>query len=52
MFDIENIYENALVDMGSMITAISEKFYNQNKQKFNKCPLLPLSGQIVRSAIN
>ena len=35
-----------------MVTAISEKFYNQNKQKFKKCPHLPLSDQIARSAIN
>ena len=49
---IEGIEIDALVDTGSQVTVISEKFYKNNIEIFKKCPQLPLCGQVIKSAIN
>ena len=41
---------NSLVDMGSEVTAISEKFYNENLEYFKTCPTLPLTGKFIKAA--
>ena len=38
----------ALIDTGTEVTAISEKFYNEN---FTRCPTLPLCGKFIKAAI-
>ena len=52
MIYIEGIEVNALLDTGSQVTVISDRFYNNNIDIFKKCPHLPLSGQVIKSAIN
>ena len=44
-----NIVES-LVDTGSEVTAISEKFYNENLEYFESCPTLPLCGKFIKAA--
>ena len=39
---IENIKTSALIDTGSKISGISERFYNKHKGQFKKCEKLPL----------
>lgn len=39
---IEGIKIQALIDTGSKISCISDRFYNKNFSKFKKCPTLPL----------
>ena len=40
----------ALIDTGSEVTAISEKFYNENLEYFTQCPTLPLCGKFIKAA--
>ena len=40
----------SLVDTGSEVTAISEKFYNANLEYFESCPTLPLCGKFIKAA--
>ena len=40
----------SLVDTGSEVTAISEKFYNENLEYFESCPILPLCGKFIKAA--
>ena len=49
---MESIELKALYDSGSEITVISQKFYNENTNIFKKCPHLPVTGHIIKSAIN
>ena len=47
---LAGIQVEALVDTGSEISAISEKFYNENLPVFCKLHCLPVLGQAVRGA--
>ena len=40
----------SLVDTGSEVTAISEKFYNENLEYFESRPTLPLCGKFIKAA--
>ena len=39
---------NLLIDTDSEVTAISEKFYNDNLEYFKSCPTLPLCGNFIK----
>ena len=41
---VENIKSKCLIDTGSKLTCISEKFYNLHKAQFQKLPTFPLTG--------
>ena len=43
-FKIENIKIQGLIDTGSLVTCLSEDFYNRNKNQFKNCPKFPLVG--------
>lgn len=47
-----NLELKALYDSGSEITVISQKLYNDNYEIFKKSPHLPVTGHIIKSAIN
>ena len=34
----------------AFVTAISEKFYNENLEYFKACPTLPLCGKFIKTA--
>ena len=40
----------SIIDTGSEVTAISEKFYNENLEYFKSCPMLPLCGKFIKAA--
>ena len=41
---IGGILTSALVDTGTEVTCISEEFVNKNKERLQKCPILPING--------
>ena len=41
----------SLIDTGSEVTAISEKFYTENLEYFKRCPILPLTGKFIKAAM-
>ena len=41
---------NSLVDTDNEVTAISEKFYNENLKYFKTCPTLPLTGEFIKAS--
>ena len=41
---------NLLIDTDSEVTAISEKFYNDNLKYFKSCQTLPLCGKFIKAA--
>lgn len=47
---LNGIKVNALIDSGSEVTAISEKFYNENLDAFKSCATLPLCGKFIKTA--
>ena len=47
---IQGVKTEALIDTGSEITCISENFYENNKNKFNNCKILPIVGTSVVGA--
>lgn len=47
---INGIKTSALIDTGSQISAISDELYFAQKQVFDTCPILPLTGVTVTTA--
>ena len=47
---IQGIETEALIDTGSEITCISENFFENNKNKFKNCEILPIVGASVVGA--
>ena len=47
---LNGVAVDALIDSGSEVSAISEKFYNKNLDFFKSCLTLPLSGKFMKSA--
>ena len=41
---IGGILTSALIDTGAEVTCISEEFVNKNKERLQKCPILPING--------
>ena len=41
---IEGVLTSALIDTGAEVTCISEEFVNKNKERFQECRTLPISG--------
>ena len=48
---IQGVKTKALIDTGSEITFISENFFENNKNKFKNCKILPISGTCVVSTM-
>ena len=49
-FHRNKIKVKALLDTGAEISCLSEDFYNDNCQSFEKCPKLHVTGKLVRGA--
>ena len=47
---IQGVKTEALIDTGSEITCISENFFENNKNKFKNCKILPIVGTSVVGA--
>ena len=47
---IQEVDVMALLDTGSEVTCLSERFYDENKQRFEKCPILPVVGTLITAA--
>ena len=47
---IQGVETEALIDTGSEITCISENFFENNKNKFKSCEILPIVGTSVVGA--
>ena len=47
---IQGVKTEALIDTGSEITCISESFFENNKNKFKNCEILPIVGMSVVGA--